>query len=881
MLLRIGRADLAEALFAGGTSWAPGSGARDLTDYHIDYTTLATEWAKSAFLLMIGAHVRGEDAIALLLARRLATFRTAVDAQADAMGFVRENRTNRGGEGPDRFSFLRQLDDLLRDQESRAATPRGPVPRKGGDPSARIAALIRDLDLIAESQMVSWGSADPGNSARVRELVAEGDAAVEPLLKALETDDRLTRTVSEGRGMTIDCTIHTVQEAEFDALSQILRTSEFGNLRQVFLRKTSADPAAKKAAAETIRKSWEKVRSVPMIERWYRTLLDDNADPGRWNEAAALIALPESEWGWPSSRTAGLPPRGEALRVGRDPSVTDLMIRRVRQMAKPTTRQGGPITQGFSGACQITSYLVAWDSKASLPLLKEMFDACRQRSDRYKAEGEELSIDWHLVRSLAQFTRDLTQLGDATALDDYAAWLRTVTPTMVNDYRGDAFIPLYVYPEHPAVAAAARWMFTDPKSPWLPILPEARGMAIPSMNKFFASSLIVAAGFREGTIAALADRSPYGTISRTQDRTVELRMNGGVTYMSGVPAAGREGMTAGTTVSFRTCDYIAWQLSELQGCPQFELFWPEPRRDEAIVACIAYLKRYGHLFVNDASPGWVSGPGNVTLSMKFPTLGRPATREDVAACRAIFSLEGEGETRTVKLPDYPQRARWVVLKDKPIEVSSGNAKWVEYDADGFVWQAEEVRKGDRWERHYGFVGHHVMARVPAAEVEFTSRGGPFAFAGGLSTEFKLVDAGEKPYEPGRPIPVGLRVVNRLGVPREAPTEFVRPDPDGKPALRKGMTLLLYYTAERGSGSFGIDPDPDEEVAPRRDVHFDPGPAVRSLEPLESFEAARLDLADWFDVSRPGRYRLAVKFAQDSGVGEGYGTDVYFQVGGDD
>jgi hypothetical protein len=482
---------------------------------------------------------------------------------------------------------------------------------------------------------------------------------------------------------------------------------------------------------------------------------------------------------------------------------------------------------------------------------------------------------------LAQFIRDRVDLGDASALDDYAAWLGTTTPKMLQYNPGGALIPLYLHPEHPAIARAALWMFTNPESPWLPIEPEARGVEIPSMHNFFASSLIVTAGFREGTISAMSDRSPYGTSSMRRGSTIEMRTNGGRTSMSGASAAQREGMAPGTSVPFRTCDYVASQLSELEGCPRFELFWPEARRDEAIAACVAYLKRYGGHFVNDVTPGWAFAPGHVTLSMKFPRLDRPATREDVAAGRAIFSLEGEGETRTVKLPDYPQSARWVVLKDKPMDVTTGRVTRVEYDADGHVWQAEEVRKGGRWERYYGFVGQHVVAKAPASEVEFAGMfGGPFMLSGGLAATLEPADAGETSYAPGRPIPIVLRVANRLGVSREAPTEFVRVGADGRPALRKGMTLKLYYTAEFASARNGFGSYPDEEAAPRRDARFDPGPAARPLAPLESFEAAHLEPADWFDVSRAGRYRLAVKFDRDSGVGEGYGTEVYFQVGGD-
>ena len=881
ILLRLGRADLAESLFAAGTIWTPGTAGRDLTDYQIDYTTLAVDWAESAFRLMIDSHVLGDDPIALDLARRLTKFRAAVDLQADAMGFPRRLQPTRpGGRAGDRFGFLRQLDEIRLDQERRAATPRGPVPKKDVDPKARVDALIRDLDLIAETPQIN-GYATPTRSARVDELAAEGDAAIEPLLKALETDDRLTRTVSNGRGSYIERTVHHVQEAEFAALERILRTSEFNTLRPVFLKQTSENLAAKKSAADTIRKAWEKTRSVPPVERWYRTLTDDSAAPARWVEACGMIALPESKLGWPSPRTIGLPSRGEALRERKDPSVTELMIRRARQMrTQPVV--GGPFNEGFTGACQITSYLLAWDRTAVLPLLKEMSAACRERSDHFKAEGEYQSVDGHLSWALAQFIRDRDDLGDASALDDYAAWLRTTTPKMLKYNPGGALIPLYLHPEHPAVAAAARWMFNDPKSPWLPIEPEARGEEIPSMRNFFATSLIVAAGFREGTLAALADRSPFGTISMTRRSTIELKTNRGRTSMSGGSAAQREGMTPGTSVSFRTCDYVASQLSDLQGCPRFELFWPEARRDEAIAACIAYLKRYGDHFVNDVTPGAAIAPGHVTLSMKFPKLDRPATHEDVAAGRAIFSLEGEGETRTIKLLDYPQRARWVVLKDKPITVTTGRVTEVQYDADGYVWQAEEVRKDGRWERYYGFLGHHVVAKAPASEVEFTFQwGGPHALSGGLAPTLEAADAGATSYAPGVPIPIVLRVLNRLGVPREAPTEFVRLGADGKPALRKGLTLKLYYTAEPASERNPFGAYPNDEVAPRREARFNPNPAARSLAPLESFEAARLEPADWFDVSRPGRYRLAVQFDRACGVGEGYGTEVFFQVGSGD
>ena len=299
LLLRLGRADLAETLFAAATTWTPEPRARDLTDYGISYLTLALNWASSAFERLISAHMNGDDVIALDTARRLAKFRDLASASADAMGFPPSDRQDRGGTGPaPRFFFLTQLDEILRDQERRAKMPpRGPIPRKGGDPAARIAALIRDLDEIDEQQMMSPGEANPGSSSLVGDLVAMGDPAVPPLLEVLENDTRLTRSVSNGRGMSPEHFVHPVYEAAFAALIRILQTNQFDDHR--FYGWKNADPAERKALAGSIRRFWEKAREVPVLERWYRTLRDDAAGPARWLEAAGRIVQPIDERGMP------------------------------------------------------------------------------------------------------------------------------------------------------------------------------------------------------------------------------------------------------------------------------------------------------------------------------------------------------------------------------------------------------------------------------------------------------------------------------------------------------------------------------------------------------------------------------------------------------
>jgi hypothetical protein len=61
MLLRLGRANLAEKLFAAGTRWTPEVARHDLTDYHITFVSLANQWAATVFDRLLAAHELGDD----------------------------------------------------------------------------------------------------------------------------------------------------------------------------------------------------------------------------------------------------------------------------------------------------------------------------------------------------------------------------------------------------------------------------------------------------------------------------------------------------------------------------------------------------------------------------------------------------------------------------------------------------------------------------------------------------------------------------------------------------------------------------------------------------------------------------------------------------
>lgn len=888
MLLRLGRADLAEAIFAAGTTWTSEPRGRDLTDYGITYQTLAVDWASSGFMRLISAHVRGDDVIALDAARKLAKFRDLATARMDEMGFPQGAQqggyfpSNGGAPNgpPPRFPFLGQLDALLADHERRAAMPpRTPVPPKGGDPAARVAALIRDMDQIDVQQMSNPGAAHPGSSYPVKFLIEEGDPAVEPLLKALESDERLTRSVSHGRSaMDISSYVHPVGEAVFSALVGILKTNEFESQRTYGWN--TPTQASRKSLAEAMRQYWERNRTTPLAERWYKLLLDDAAGPSRWLEAAGGIVSPDSPPGFPA-KPGTLPGRGEPLRDGRTPSVTELMIRRTRDTVRAGDRTGEYGRSGIIGACTLASALSTWDEKASLPLLQELSRQCREAMERWQSQYGSPQPDRSLIIRLAEFTTIRARLGDAGAFDDYADWLRTTTPKILEYNTDAAFKPLVDNPNQPALAKAAQRLFADPASPWLPILPEARGEQPDSHRDICSSALLVLPVFRGAVINGLADRTPLGTVSRSPEGHMVRKMKNGSTTTSGSTLVEeKEGIAPGVEQDLRSCDLLASNISKVAGAPRVELLWPEERRNQAVAACVEFLKRYGPHFEATNSPNSF----DPAVRVRFPSLGRPATKEDVAAGRAIFALEGESRTVNI-LPGLPQEGRWTTLKDAPYQVNSGNGRSeIQYQDDGRIWQAEEVREGDHWVRYYGFVGRHTIGRAPASEIEFGPRYGPMIrLPGGLNARLEVPRPTPSSFrfEPGQPIPLVMHLQNRLGVDTTCPTEFVQPAPDGKPALRKGITLRIFRSKLASpSAARGQQQGVDETEPAKRLADFEPTGASRVLGPAESFEAMRIDVNDWFDLSAPGRYSVTAVVAPESGLGEATIRGYTFQVGGE-
>ena len=774
LLLRLGRADLAEALLAAGTDWTPEDPGRGRPILESKTSASHCDWAAGVFLHLADAHMRGDDAIALDAARRLSAFARAFETRAAKLGFARARP--RAGEAPSYFPFLQQLPELLVDLERRASEPaRGRTPRPGTDPSARIAALIRDLDRIKERQMKPPGRAYLGNSPRVKALIAEGDAAVEPLLTALETDTRLTRTVSYGRGMSIDRYIHPTYEAEFAALTGLLATSDFAHADP---RLRGSDPVARKELARSMRDFWKENRAISLNERWYRTLRDNGAGPERWTEAALGIVRPKAPTGSSATimgfgayrmlRPETSPMVGEALRSRRDPGVSTLLAQRATQLARSPA--------GFDvhhRASTIAMILDRWDEKAARPVIRTTMARCLEQIEANREQNSGVNVDEVLTNYLSAFTLIRMADGDRLALEEYAAWARKTSPAELQ-YRTIACLePMWRFPNDPSIREASR-LFHDPRSPWVPLLrdPGNHSNLLFQHSRLYASPMVVTAGFRAGLLEGMANKARMGTVRRDRGLALLYRTPNGWEEGFACRQEDADSLELGMERPFRVCDYLAWQVSSIEGSPRCELYWPEDRRDRAVQACAAFLKRYRERFTGDPFVG--NSPDERRAHLAFPIATRPATLDDVRAARAIFSLERPGEVRLAKVPALPIRARWITLEDSPVHVRQADGTIARgFDQDGWIWQAEEVRKGDRWERSYGFVGPHAIARAPAAEVELA--GDRFLWgrlSGGLDARIEPADPSIEGYEPGRPLVMTVRIRNRRGVENASPIAFL-------------------------------------------------------------------------------------------------------------
>ncbi|HUJ57696.1 MAG TPA: hypothetical protein VLX92_04375 [Kofleriaceae bacterium] len=530
LLLRLGEDALAERAWK-----ATGAGANA-------YALAADDWLWAQYVRGVGAHRRGDVALAIESWRRLPALAAAARAEVRGDGIVA---------GDQAVPYLADIAGLLADEERRAAHPTPPLDlaRLAALPAReRIARLIAALDQVAAAR---WSGQDP----IVRALIAEGDAAVGPLIAAYESDARYTRSrVVDIKHGDADRWRHViaVREVAFDALAGIVDLDFF-----VPSGGDPATPAARRTRGEELRAYWIKWRGVPPAERYYRILADDALDDGLWLNAAIQLAAP----------TAAGRPVGEPLRPMSSPSVTALFERRL----------GGGFGE-LRSRVQLLQAFAAWDPAAARPFL------ARTARDGFAGWKPADAMDPYLGEALAGLTTTRIAIGDPSALAEYGAWLATTSPEQAQ-FEAQAWLaPLVAHRDAPEMVRAANALFGS-GARWIPLTSKRAGFYF---LELLAGDLVHVAAFRAHALAQLANHDRFGT----------MKMRHGALDVQSDAYQGGEGCDAsdpllpkdGWTDTLRVADEYANNLSHHPDAPRFRRYWPVAERDRAIAAIAAWLR---------------------------------------------------------------------------------------------------------------------------------------------------------------------------------------------------------------------------------------------------------------------------------------------------
>jgi hypothetical protein len=262
--------------------------------------------------------------------------------------------------------------------------------------------------------------------------------------------------------------------------------------------------------------------------------------------------------------------------------------------------------------------------------------------------------------------------GDAAALDEYAAWVRTTRPPVYGSFAPEMFEPLWKYPDHAAIAAASIALFDDPASPWVPLFrPGDSGWGeLGYLSDILVSPMLGVAPFRKRVLAGLADDQPAGSVRCDADGKVTIVLDKSLSQHPTFHPDDLHRPRPGLSMPLRMRDNYAWKLQQVGGFPRFELYWPQELRDRTIAEVVALLSRYGERFrttevsqaLYEKAPFY---PQHVRAVLVFHPLDRPATAEDAAAGRAIFAAGPGMEARRWPMPAVPMEARWTTLEIPP------------------------------------------------------------------------------------------------------------------------------------------------------------------------------------------------------------------------
>ena len=383
----------------------------------------------------------------------------------------------------------------------------------------------------------------------------------------------------------------------------------------------------------------------------------NGAGPERWAEAALGIIRPPARrlirGDHGRRRVPGCsgrrPRRWWARRCfSPRPQRLELLARRATQLAGSPRR-----LRLHHRASTIAMILDRWDEKAARPVIRTTMASCLEQIEANREKNSGVNVDEVLINYMAAFTLIRMADGDRLALEEYAAWAQSPArrscstgPSRASNRCGGS--PTTRRSARPPGCSTTRDRRGCRCSATRGTAPTSSSNIAGSTPRRWSSRPDSATGLLEG----MANKARIGTVRHDRGLALLYRTPNGWEEGFACRQEDADSLELGMERPFRVCDYLAWQVSSIEGSPRCELYWPEDRRDRAVQACAAFLKRYRERFTGDPFVG--NSPDERRAHLAFPIATRPATLDDVRA--AGRSSRSKGRERSAWRRSRPCRS---------------------------------------------------------------------------------------------------------------------------------------------------------------------------------------------------------------------------------
>ncbi len=429
-------------------------------------------------------------------------------------------------------------------------------------PTDEIAGLMWDLQNVRAFQMTTPGSIGWTRNSTVQALIDAGDKAVEPLLDALENDERLTRSYYAARVRLGPGTLGTVRQAAQSALEILLNHRYDASNYQSSPAQQGADIAVQ------MRADWNKVKDTAPVDRVFNELNQSGQTAERLTEAAYELVRVNPPHGYRQvgPKLPGQTFYGEPLRARQNPSVSDVLEARIRELtgraldadrsANASPNMNG-LARELNTANELALILNKWDRARALPLLGAQLQRSQTYADTVGPLGtDEAQSDLNQTRRQFLAARANSPYR-AEAMREYGAFLQRQPfgRVLSDDYR-----PLWRYADEPAMIEAAHALFDAPLKPFESAATwKTERYRGDDAFRLLASPLIQTPVFRAAVLRELKNQTVIGALVKSGADQAKIEVAAWKWSDQSVPLRGRK-LENGESQPLRVCDLVGFWL---------------------------------------------------------------------------------------------------------------------------------------------------------------------------------------------------------------------------------------------------------------------------------------------------------------------------------